>query len=65
MPQPALGRTGVDIGASHPSAEDFDATGILRGIDPCESRYWWIPELFNSTTLPAESVQAGRATQPS
>lgn len=27
------------------SAEDFDATGILAGIDPCESRYWWMPEL--------------------
>lgn len=27
------------------SAEDFDATGILAGMDPCESRYWWVPEL--------------------
>ena len=27
------------------SAEDFDATGILAGVDPCESRYWWMPEL--------------------
>jgi hypothetical protein len=23
------------------SAEDFDRTGILAGVDPCESRYWW------------------------
>ena len=29
------------------SAEDFDATGILAGIDPCESRYWWIAELHH------------------
>lgn len=27
------------------SAEDFDRTGILAGLDPCESRYWWMPEL--------------------
>jgi len=27
------------------SAEDFDATGILAGMDCCESRYWWLPEL--------------------
>jgi hypothetical protein len=27
------------------SAEDFDATGILAGMDCCESRYWWVPEL--------------------
>lgn len=28
------------------SAEDFDRTGILTGLDPCESRYWWLPELY-------------------
>lgn len=28
------------------SAEDFDRTGILAGMDPCESRYWWMPELY-------------------
>jgi hypothetical protein len=27
------------------SAEDFDCTGILAGIDPCASSYWWMPEL--------------------
>jgi len=27
------------------SAEDFDATGILTGIDTCASAYWWMPEL--------------------
>jgi hypothetical protein len=30
------------------SAEDYDATGILAGADPCESRYWWMPELYTS-----------------
>lgn len=28
------------------SADDFDGTGILTGVDPCESRYWWMPELY-------------------
>lgn len=27
------------------SAEDFDPTGILVGVDACASRYWWMPEL--------------------
>ncbi len=27
------------------SAEDYDLTGILTGVDPCESQYWWMPEL--------------------
>lgn len=27
------------------SAEEFDLTGILTGVDPYESRYWWLPEL--------------------
>lgn len=26
-------------------AEDFDGTGILAGVDTCESAYWWMPEL--------------------
>jgi len=28
------------------SATDFDATGVLAGMDPSESRYWWMPELY-------------------
>jgi hypothetical protein len=39
------GRTVDRRGAGFVSAEDFDRTGILAGVDPCESRYWWIPEL--------------------
>ena len=27
------------------SAEDFDHTGILTGVDPYASSYWWMPEL--------------------
>lgn len=34
------------------SAEDYDATGILAGVDPCESRYWWMPELHASAEGP-------------
>lgn len=35
------------------SAEDFDRTGILTGVDPCESRYWWLPELY-AAEIPTE-----------
>jgi hypothetical protein len=28
------------------AAEDFDGTGILTGMDPSASRYWWMPELY-------------------
>lgn len=48
-----------DLGWDHPtaagpfaSAEDYDATGILTGVDPCESRYWWMPELQASVEGP-------------
>jgi hypothetical protein len=26
--------------------EDFDPTGIMTGVDPSESHYWWMPELY-------------------
>ena len=32
-------------GTAFLSAEDFDVTGILAGVEPCASNYWWIPEL--------------------
>jgi len=32
------------------SPEDYDATGILAGVDPYESRYWWMPDLYTSST---------------
>jgi hypothetical protein len=48
------------------SAEDFDATGVLAGVDPCESRYWWMPELYGPDAaadhVPADLGQATRRT---
>ena len=50
------------------SAEDYDCTGILAGVDPCESRYWWMPELYTSPTASptaaTESARAAVATAP-
>ena len=51
------------------SAEDFDATGVLAGVDPCESRYWWIPELHAPESCDAAGgvpagLQATRRTSP-
>ena len=40
------------------SAEDFDATGILTGIEPCSSNYWWIPELHRDSDHPTTLVEA-------
>lgn len=34
------------------SAEDFDATGILTGVDACASSYWWMPELYGPDAGP-------------
>jgi len=34
--------------------EDYDATGILAGVDPFESRYWWMPELYTSGSVVGE-----------
>ncbi len=47
------------------SAEDFDVTGLLAGVDPCESRYWWMPELYgpDGDARTAE-IQATRRTSP-
>lgn len=41
------------------SAEDFDGTGILAGVDPCESWYWWLPELYGPA--PASRCDAAAA----
>lgn len=38
------------------SAEDFDVTGILLGVDPCESCYWWMPELYAAPSRQATAV---------
>ena len=46
------------------SAEDFDATGVLAGVDPCESRYWWIPELYGpDAAMDHVPTDLGQATR--
>jgi hypothetical protein len=46
------------------SAEDFDATGVLPGVDPCESHYWWMPELYGpEAAAGAESAGRDQATR--
>ncbi len=40
------------------SAEDFDATGILAGVEPCASNYWWMPELLLGAELDPTSAPA-------
>jgi hypothetical protein len=45
------------------SAEDYDCTGILAGVDPCESRYWWMPELSASPIAAGESALASIAPE--
>lgn len=34
------------------SAEAFDATGILVGMDPSASSYWWLPDPGAPAALP-------------
>lgn len=36
----------LPAGTGFLSAEAFDATEILRGVDPAEPSYWWMPELY-------------------
>jgi len=60
-PSPTAGWfDGVAAGCSglFASPEDFDATGILAGVDPCESRYWWMPELFTSQKLSSQTLSS-------
>lgn len=49
---------GLEAGGLFASAEDYDATGILAGVDPCESRYWWMPDLFASEAPTADLPEA-------
>lgn len=51
-PTAAVRAAAARIGQLFISADDFDATGILAGCDPCASNYWWMPELH--TGAPAE-----------
>jgi hypothetical protein len=61
-------RTALSMGGHRPagdgflSAEDFDATGILTGVEPCASSYWWMPELLQGTEgIPSASPSTGDA----
>ena len=45
------------------AAEDFDATGIMTGLDPSESRYWWMPELYGPDSPAAVDVGTEPSTQ--
>lgn len=59
-PAPAAGRFPAPdrLRESFVSAEDFDGTGILAGVDPCESRYWWLPELGSSAAAGGRTAHA-------
>jgi hypothetical protein len=47
------------------SPEDYDATGILAGVDPYESCYWWMPELYASPNTPPVAAEvAGDISGP-
>ena len=61
LPPPGIGQACGEAATRFLSAEDFDATGVLAGVDPCESRYWWIPELYEPESR-AEH-QSGQATR--
>lgn len=52
--------------ASFVAAEDYDSTGIMAGVDPSESRYWWLPELYApepAGRMPAWSEREPQATR--
>jgi hypothetical protein len=46
------------------SADDFDRTGILTGVDPCESRYWWLPELSVAEEPVRQATSRSRPKPP-
>ena len=41
--------------------------GIMAGVDPSESRYWWLPELYGPESAPTDPVAhaTSRAGEPS
>lgn len=54
-------------GPAFVAAEDYDSTGIMAGVDPSESRYWWLPELYGPESAPTAPVAhaTSRAGEPS
>lgn len=64
LPPTAAGAQRPAVGCGFLSAEDFDATGVLPGVDPCESQYWWMPELYGpETAAGAEAAGRDQATR--
>lgn len=57
LPHAAVSAAAAAAGERFVSADDFDATGVLSGMDPSESRYWWMPELYGPD---ADIAAAGR-----
>ena len=49
---PAKATAGSTFQSSFIMAEDYDSTGIMAGVDPSESRYWWLPELYGPEPAP-------------
>ena len=65
--QTAGGFDGIAAGCAglFASPEDYDATGILAGVAPYESCYWWMPELYASpTTTAVTAAAAGDSSSP-
>lgn len=46
------------------TAEDFDDTGILSGVDPGEPCYWWMPELHGRESGRQDALGGGPETAP-
>jgi hypothetical protein len=46
------------------AADDFDSTGIMAGVDPSESRYWWVPELYGPEAGPESAEPPASAVAP-
>ena len=49
---------GAGCGGLFSSPVDYDVTGILAGVDPYESCYWWMPELYAVPTTAAVTAEA-------
>ena len=56
---PEFGGSHDFAGEGFLSAEDFDATGILTGVEPCASNYWWIPELLSGSEAASPLAEQG------
>ena len=52
----------VPDGTVFVAAEDYDSTGILTGVDPSESRYWWLPELYGPEPAAQATNRVGQPT---